>query len=87
MNGRLEQNNNPVETTKEGVRSLFDRLNPRDQLLRLMLVLDVPREKRPDDTLTIAEREEEITNWAATEGPGLAKLSEELKKLIEKQKG
>ena len=50
-----------------------------------MLVLGMPREKRPDDTLTIAEREEEIINWAATENSGLNNLNRELKKLIQKQ--
>lgn len=84
MNEGLE-NNSPTEITKEDINNLFDQLNPRDQLLRLMLLLNIPKEKRPNDTLTIAEREEEITNWVATEGPGLAKLSEELKNLIKRQ--
>lgn len=84
MNEGLE-NNNHIETTEAEVRGLFNQLNPRDQLLRLMLLLDMPQNLRPDDTLTIAEREEEVINWAATEGSGLTRLSEELKKLIQKQ--
>ena len=84
MNEGLEHNN-PIEIKKTDINDLFKQLNPRDQLLRLMLVLGMPREKRPEDTLTIAEREEEIISWAATEGPGLTKLGEELKNLIHRQ--
>lgn len=84
MNEGLEHNNH-TEVVKGDINNLFNQLNPRDQLLRLMLVLGIPRDKRPDDTLTIAEREEEIISWSVNEGSGLTKLSEELKKLIQKQ--
>lgn len=84
MNEKLGQNN-PPEFTVEKVRGLFNQLNPRDQLLRLMLFVAMPREKRPSEDLTIAEREEEIIKWAETEGPGLKKLGEIIIGLIQKQ--
>jgi class 3 adenylate cyclase len=72
--------------TVPAVLDLFDRLNPRDQLVRLMLMIGLPTEHRPPDTLTLAKRQDAIVDWAGGMGqPGLAKLDAALKHLIQKQ--
>lgn len=83
MSERLEQNK--PEFTEESVRDLFNGLNPRDQLDRVMLLIGLFGEKKPSEDLTIAEQEKFVTHWANTEGPGLAKLAETIKSVIEKQ--
>lgn len=91
----MEQNpseNFAVEKTpdqeKEEMNILLKRLNPRDQVDRLILILGMPRDVRPADTLTIFEREQEIIDWARSEnGPGLPELKEKIEYLISKQRG
>lgn len=88
MYKKFESVANSPEITREEVKNLFNQLNPRDQLLRLVLILEMPRDLRPNDELTMAEQEEEVINWATSEnGPGLTRLSEEIKKLIARQYG
>jgi class 3 adenylate cyclase len=70
--------------TIESVLDLFDRLNPRDQLNRLMNLSELPQQFRPSKMLTLFERQDAVLDWAAA-GPGLEKLSSHLKWLIERQ--
>jgi formylglycine-generating enzyme required for sulfatase activity len=68
------------------VLDLFDRLNPPDQLERVMILLGMPQRSRPAATLSLDARQNAIIDWAAhPEGPGLDALSEALGKLIEEQ--
>lgn len=65
---------------------LFDRLNPRDQLDRLMLLAGLPAEQRPPRELTIFRRQDQIVDWAQGQGAaGIEKLSVILKDMIRKQ--
>ncbi len=66
------------------IKGLFNQLSPRDQLLRLMLLIDMPKGVRPPASLTIGEREKEILNWAKKENY-LKILADTLKSLIERQ--
>jgi len=53
----------------------FDRLNPRNQVDRLMMVVGMPIAHRPSDTLPLYRRQDAIVDWAAGQGePGLRKL-------------
>lgn len=83
MSEGLEQNR--PEFTEESVRDLFNGLNPRDQLDRVMLIIGLGGKDKPSEYLTLAEQEEVVTHWANTKGPGLAKLAETIKSVIEKQ--
>jgi len=69
------------------VLDLFDHLNPRNQLDRLMLVLEMPPQHRPPNTLSAFDRQNSIVDWAVGNGGcGLMKLRDALKHLIEKQR-
>ena len=83
MGEGLEQNK--PEFTEESIRELFNGLNPRNQLHRVMLLIGLFGEKKPSEDLTLAEQEEFVTHWANTEGPGLAKLAETINYVIERQ--
>src|SRR5437764_1361935 len=54
--------------TVQSVLDLFDRLNPRDQLDRVMLVIGMPFQHRPSDTLELFRRQDKIVDWAAGAG-------------------
>jgi class 3 adenylate cyclase len=72
--------------TIQSILDLFDRLNPRDQLSRLMLIIGMPDQYRPPDTLELFRRQDKIVDWAAGRGDdGLVKLDAALKSLIRKQ--
>lgn len=72
--------------TIQSILDLFDRLNPRDQLDRLMLVIGMPSPHRPSDTLELFRRQDKIVDWAAGAGETMiAKLDAALKDLIRKQ--
>jgi len=83
MNEGLEQNKPGF--TEESVRDLFNGLNPRDQLLRVMLLISMPKEARASEDLTLAEQEEVVIHWVNTEGPGLEKLVEVINYVIQRQ--
>jgi tetratricopeptide (TPR) repeat protein len=70
--------------TVYSVLDLFDRLNPRDQLGRLMIVLGMPEQFRPSCILSLSEQQNKIIDWAKG-GPGLERLAEALQKLIDDQ--
>ena len=74
-----------TEATVIGVLDLFDQLEPRDQILRAMTIINMPQEHRPPDTLTIFQRQEKILDWAANNNK-LKELQEALSLLIEKSK-
>lgn len=69
----------------ESVIDLFDRLNPRDQLDRLMLLLGMPAAFRPPSGLTLAARQNIILDWAAATEGGLQRLNNVLRSLIRAQ--
>jgi class 3 adenylate cyclase len=72
--------------TTQSVLDLFDRLNPRDQLDRLMIVLNMPVQFRPPKTLTVFDRQDALLDWASGPGaPGLEALSTAVKELIRRQ--
>ena len=72
--------------TIQSVLDLFDRLNPRDQLERVMLLVGLPAQHRPPDTLELFRRQDKILDWAANGGDdSLAKLDGALRDLIRKQ--
>jgi class 3 adenylate cyclase len=65
------------------ILQLFDSLHPRDQMDRLMLLLQMPQQFRPPDTLELHRRQDKILDWAASGGAeGLVKLATNLKHLI-----
>jgi len=69
--------------TADSVLKLFDRLNPRDQLNRVMLAVGMPGDHWPPETLELARRQTKIVEWATNAGPDvLAKLDSALKNLI-----
>lgn len=72
--------------TVESVLDLFDRLNPRDQLDLLMMLVKMPVQFRPPKTLTIFERQNALVDWASGASGGvLQALSKALKELIRHQ--
>ena len=75
----------PAAPTVMSVLDLFDALNPRDQLGRLMLLLEMPPQHRPSETLTLAQRQDRIVDWACGEQDGLHRLDDALRHLIERQ--
>jgi len=74
-----------AEPTVAGVLGLFDQLHPRDQLHRVMLLISMPAEHRPADTLPVARRQDQILDWAVGRSGGLKLLAATLRDLIEKQ--
>jgi hypothetical protein len=83
MSEGFEQNKHVL--TEKLVRNLFNGLNPRNQLHRVMLLISIPKEARPSEDLTLAEQEEVVVHWANTEGPGLVKLAETINHIIQRQ--
>ena len=71
--------------TVPSVLELFDRLNPRDQLGRVMLLVGMPIQHRPPDSLTLFRRQDAIVDWAVG-GQHLGKLADCLNDLIQRQK-
>jgi class 3 adenylate cyclase len=72
--------------TIQSILDLFDRLNPRDQLDRVMLLIGMPPRHRPPDTLELFRRQDKIVDWSANGGDkSLTKLDAALKDLIRKQ--
>ena len=72
--------------TVSSILDLFDRLIPRDQMDRLMLIIGMPPEHRPSRELTIFRRQDQIVDWAQSQGAsGIEKLSVALNDLIRKQ--
>jgi hypothetical protein len=69
--------------TINSILQLFDSLHPRDQVDRLMILLQMPQQFRPPDTLELYRRQDKILDWAANRGgEGLLNLSTNLKHLI-----
>jgi thioesterase domain-containing protein len=64
---------------------LFDQLNPRHQLDRLMVLIGMPENIRPSSELELYRRQDKIVDWAANSSTGLRQLEKELKALIAKQ--
>jgi class 3 adenylate cyclase len=54
--------------TVDSILQLFDRLHPRDQMDRLMILLEMPQQFRPPDTLELYRRQDKILDWAASIG-------------------
>lgn len=72
--------------TVQSVLDLFDRLNPLDQLDRLMLIIGMPPKHQPSNTLSLFRRQDAIIAWAAGgDYPGMVNLVKGLEHLIEKQ--
>jgi hypothetical protein len=70
----------------KSVLDLFDRLNPRDQLGRLMIMLNMPLQFRPAKTLTLFERQNVVLDWASSAAvTGFEGLSSAVKELIRRQ--
>jgi hypothetical protein len=67
------------------VLELFDQLNPRDQLHRLMMQIGMPENVRPSDNLELYRRQDKIVDWATNSSAGLKGLERELKALVAKQ--
>src|SRR6266851_5068977 len=73
-------------TTVQSVLDLFDRLSPLDQLDRLMLIVGMPPQHQPPNTLSLFQRQDAILAWAAERGDvGVASVVKGLEQLIEKQ--
>ena len=76
-----------MPTFSDEVYELFGRLNPQDQLDRLMNRLEMPVRFRPSNNLPLAERQDKIIEWASGPGaPGLGGLAQALQKLIDAQR-
>jgi hypothetical protein len=71
--------------TIQSVLELFDQLNPRDQLHRLMLQIGMPENVRPSGELELYRRQDKIVDWASNSSAGLRQLEKQLKTLIAKQ--
>lgn len=71
---------NPIE-----ILELFDKLKPRDQLIRLMVLIEMPKNHRPSDSLSIFDRQDKIIDWMLEQENGLRILADKLHYLIEKQ--
>ncbi|PIR40263.1 MAG: hypothetical protein COV33_00720 [Candidatus Zambryskibacteria bacterium CG10_big_fil_rev_8_21_14_0_10_34_34] len=80
----FELNGHSPETTEEDIKNLFNQFNPRDQSDRVVLLMNIPSDRRPSNLLTIAEREEEIISWAK-DNNSLEQLAKTIKGIIEKQ--
>lgn len=68
--------------TPDGVFDLFDRLNPPEQLGKLVLLIEMPAKFRPSERLSLAERQAAIVDWSANQAGGLLSLDRSLRKLI-----
>ena len=75
-----------AEPSVEDVLQLFDQLAPRDQLLRLMLLVDMPVNVRPPETLTLGKRQDSILDWSVSRPNGLKHLFEKLMVLLQRDK-
>jgi len=75
----------PAAPTVMSILDLFDALNPRDQLHRLMILLKMPQDHRPPDTLTPARRQDQILDWACGQPDGTGALDQALRGLIARQ--
>ena len=64
----------PSAPTVESVFSLFERLNPRDQLDQIMLRLEMPAQFHPASSLRLDQREAEVVEWAKRREGGLERL-------------
>lgn len=73
------------ETTPSvaSVLALFEQLNPRDQLGKIMLWLGMPAVHQPAPALRLDEREVKVVEWAARREGGLAQLAGILRALAE----
>jgi class 3 adenylate cyclase len=60
--------------TVHSILELFDQLNPRDQLHRLMLQIGMPEEVRPSGELELHRRQDKIVDWSANSSAGLSGL-------------
>ncbi|MFL6313344.1 MAG: hypothetical protein ACJ71W_14680 [Terriglobales bacterium] len=70
----------------QGILDLFDRLNPRDQLERVMLLIGMPHQFRPANVLQLFRRQEGILDWAVDAGDAtMKKLEKTLNDLVQKQ--
>jgi class 3 adenylate cyclase len=70
---------------QESVGELFQKLNPPDQLSRLMQLVGMPKQFRPSPQLPLHQRQDQIVDWATGNSSGLRQLEEQLKALIAKQ--
>ncbi|NET36061.1 MAG: hypothetical protein F6K19_29215 [Cyanothece sp. SIO1E1] len=67
------------------VLELFDQLQPRDQLSRLMRLVKIPKVHRPSNDRSVYERQEAILDWMEDQPDGLKKLAQELQELVKRQ--
>jgi class 3 adenylate cyclase len=79
------ENTDGSSATIQSVLELFDQLNPRDQLHRLMLQIGMPEHVRPSSDLELYRRQDKIVDWASNSSTGLRQLETQLKALIAKQ--
>jgi hypothetical protein len=73
------------EPTVPGVLDLFDQLCPKDQLQRVMLLIHMPQQHRPADTLPLARQQVQILDWAVGHSGGLKALDTVLRGMVGKQ--
>jgi len=68
--------------TANSIFQMFDSLRPRDQsqIHRVMILLEMPRDRRPPDTVNLYRQQNEIVDWATEQGENaLRKLASILK--------
>ena len=79
---RRSQEEPMSKPTVESVLSLFERLNPRDQLDQIMLRLGMPAQFRPAPALRLDQREAIVVEWATKAEGGLEQLDNILRTFI-----
>lgn len=67
------------------ILQLFDQLEPRDQLDRLMMLIGMPAAVRPPARLSHFERQDAIVDWAVDAAEGLVDLELALAHLLVQQ--
>jgi len=67
------------------ILALFEQLNPRDQVNRILVLLNMPEGDRPPSTLSPKDRETEVIRWAQREPRGLKTLTAILKEMLREQ--
>jgi len=71
------------QPTAQSILDLFERLSPRDQLDRLMLVVGMPFQHWPPRTLELSHRQIKFVEWAVAAGAAvMTKLDAALKECI-----
>jgi hypothetical protein len=67
------------------VYGLFERLTDKPPLLRIALLIGMPRDMRPSNDLSYGAQQDRIIEWAEADQARLEKLGEILRGMIEKQ--